>query len=77
MNLGIFTAVTDEQIRPALLARAVDSPPDVMMTLQPMNIQSAAADLLPSRACSPASRPIPSLSDGPLPTCCRRRRGHC
>jgi predicted TIM-barrel fold metal-dependent hydrolase len=28
---------------------AVDSPPDVMITLQPMNIQSAAADLLWSR----------------------------
>jgi predicted TIM-barrel fold metal-dependent hydrolase len=28
---------------------AVDSPPDVMMSLQPMNIQSAAADLLWSR----------------------------
>jgi predicted TIM-barrel fold metal-dependent hydrolase len=28
---------------------AIDSPPDVMITLQPMNIQSAAADLLWSR----------------------------
>src|SRR5207237_10641971 len=28
---------------------AADSPPDVMITLQPMNIQSAAADLLWSR----------------------------
>ena len=28
---------------------AVDSPPDVMITLQPMNIQSAAADILWSR----------------------------
>ncbi|MCU1367084.1 MAG: amidohydrolase 2, partial [Ilumatobacteraceae bacterium] len=28
---------------------ALDSPPDVMITLQPMNIQSAAADLLYSR----------------------------
>src|SRR5260221_1007135 len=33
-----------------LAVPAVDSPPDVMITLQPMNIVSAAADLLWSRA---------------------------
>lgn len=36
---------------------ALDSPPDVMITLQPMNIQSAAADLL----WSPVLRKFPDL----------------
>lgn len=36
---------------------ALDSPPDVMITLQPMNIQSAAADLL----WSPVLRKFPEL----------------
>ena len=36
---------------------AVDSPPDVMITLQPMNIQSAAADLLWSQGPEALPRP--------------------
>jgi predicted TIM-barrel fold metal-dependent hydrolase len=43
---------------------AVDSPPDVMITLQPMNIQSAAADLLWSRVLKTYSDLRVALSEG-------------
>ncbi|MEX2293893.1 MAG: amidohydrolase family protein [Acidimicrobiales bacterium] len=43
---------------------AVDSPPDVMITLQPMNIQSAAADLLWSRVFKTHPSLRAALSEG-------------
>jgi predicted TIM-barrel fold metal-dependent hydrolase len=43
---------------------AVDSPPDVMITLQPMNIQSAAADLLWSRVLKQFPALRVALSEG-------------
>jgi predicted TIM-barrel fold metal-dependent hydrolase len=43
---------------------AVDSPPDVMITLQPMNIQSAAADLLWSRVLKRFPEIRVALSEG-------------
>jgi predicted TIM-barrel fold metal-dependent hydrolase len=43
---------------------AVDSPPDVMITLQPMNIQSAAADLLWSRVLKRFPELRVALSEG-------------
>jgi predicted TIM-barrel fold metal-dependent hydrolase len=43
---------------------AVDSPPDVMITLQPMNIQSAAADLLFSRVLKEYPALRVALSEG-------------
>ena len=43
---------------------AVDSPPDVMITLQPMNIQSAAADLLWSRVIKEYPQLRIALSEG-------------
>jgi predicted TIM-barrel fold metal-dependent hydrolase len=43
---------------------AVDSPPDVMITLQPMNIQSAAADLLWSRVLKKFPELKVALSEG-------------
>ena len=43
---------------------AVDSPPDVMITLQPMNIQSAAADLLWSRVLKQFPDVRVALSEG-------------
>ena len=43
---------------------AVDSPPDVMITLQPMNIQSAAADLLWSRVLKNFPELRVALSEG-------------
>jgi predicted TIM-barrel fold metal-dependent hydrolase len=43
---------------------AVDSPPDVMITLQPMNIQSAAADLLWSRVLKQHPALRVALSEG-------------
>jgi len=43
---------------------AVDSPPDVMITLQPMNIQSAAADLLWSRVLKEFGDLRVALSEG-------------
>ncbi len=43
---------------------AVDSPPDVMITLQPMNIQSAAADLLWSRVLKEYPSLRVALSEG-------------
>jgi predicted TIM-barrel fold metal-dependent hydrolase len=43
---------------------AVDSPPDVMITLQPMNIQSAAADLLWSRVLKEFPALRVALSEG-------------
>jgi predicted TIM-barrel fold metal-dependent hydrolase len=43
---------------------AVDSPPDVMITLQPMNIQSAAADLLWSRVLKEYPALRVALSEG-------------
>src|SRR5215510_3109551 len=43
---------------------AVDSPPDVMITLQPMNIQSAAADLLWSRVLKTYPELRVALSEG-------------
>jgi len=43
---------------------AVDSPPDVMITLQPMNIQSAAADLLWSRVLKTFPALRVALSEG-------------
>ncbi len=43
---------------------AVDSPPDVMITLQPMNIQSAAADLLWSRVLKKYPSLRVALSEG-------------
>src|SRR5581483_3699045 len=43
---------------------AVDSPPDVMITLQPMNIQSAAADLLWSRVIKQYPHLRIALSEG-------------
>ncbi len=43
---------------------AVDSPPDVMITLQPMNIQSAAADLLWSRVIKNFPQLRIALSEG-------------
>ena len=43
---------------------ALDSPPDVMITLQPMNIQSAAADLLWSRVLKTFTDLRIALSEG-------------
>jgi len=43
---------------------AADSPPDVMITLQPMNIQSAAADILWSRVLKEYPRLRIALSEG-------------
>jgi predicted TIM-barrel fold metal-dependent hydrolase len=43
---------------------AADSPPDVMITLQPMNIQSAAADLLWSRVLKQYTDLRVALSEG-------------
>jgi predicted TIM-barrel fold metal-dependent hydrolase len=43
---------------------AVDAPPDVMITLQPMNIQSAAADLLWSRVLKEFPEIRVALSEG-------------
>jgi predicted TIM-barrel fold metal-dependent hydrolase len=43
---------------------AADSPPDVMITLQPMNIQSAAADLLWSRVLKQFPAIRVALSEG-------------
>ncbi len=43
---------------------AIDSPPDVMITLQPMNIQSAAADLLWSRVLKTYPELRVALSEG-------------
>ena len=58
---------------------AVDSPPDVMITLQPMNIQSAAADLLWSRVIKnypgPPGRRCPRAAPGGSPTSWRGSTG--
>ena len=58
---------------------AVDSPPDVMITLQPMNIQSAAADLLWSRVLKKFPDLRVALSEGGtgwIPYFLDRRRPH-